>query len=140
MIAAIVKLICDVSTVDIELSVSEITDSSVQISVNCTELLPSKFKNFAIKVTDDKSRFSQNVSYPCLAYLHFTNLMPNTIFNITVVWLDLTQPAECNVEEFTIFLGEVRIPWIHLSPSGYPYQIYHTPPPHPSQTKILNES
>ena len=92
--------------VDIELSVSDITDSSVQISVNCTELIPSKFKDFAIKVTDDKSTSSLNVSYPCLTDLHFTNLTPNTTFNITLEWLDLTQSAECTIEEFTTLYGK----------------------------------
>ena len=74
--------------------------------MNCTELLPSKFKDFAIKVTDSKSTSSQNVSFPCLADLHFTNLIPNTTFNITVIWFDLTLPTECNIEEFTTLPGK----------------------------------
>ena len=88
--------------VDIDISVTDITESSVQISVNCTELLPSNLRNFGIKLTTNSS---QNVSFPCLADLHFTNLTPNVTYNITVVWLDLSLPTACVIEEFTTLSG-----------------------------------
>ena len=119
--------------VDIEISVTDITESSVQISVNCTELLPSNLRDFAIKVTANSS---QNVSFPCLADLHFINLTPSVTYNITVVWLDLSLPTECVVEEFTILSGKGQNQQLLLCIRFYSSSSSSTL----NQTKVLNES
>ena len=96
--------------VEIDIKVVTVTDSAVEFSLNCTGNGSSNIENATLRVftADEFEPQFQTLTFPCPDVLWFTNLIPNTTFNVSLEWsLKHLKGVSCFVGGFATMKGDI---------------------------------
>ena len=91
--------------VTVEVKALQISDSLIELRVNCTEQLPTEIDSLTVTLTsygsEKSTSYSQNISLPCPKTMRFSELTPDTTFSVKLVWYEHVLPAaiiECALD------------------------------------------